>query len=171
MRGSHAGSFEVAHELRDGRSWDDVGLEADTGESYDLVVVGGLSGLSAAYFFHRQAGPKARILVLENHEDFGGHAIRNEFRHNGRLLLTNGGTVYIEDFASYIDAAQSLMRELGIEPERYPEFVDQDLYRSLKLRDGLFFDTSGLKTSARGRLGGVASGASPSLTPTLPPMP
>ncbi len=38
MRGSHAGSFEVAHALRDGNTWTDV---ADTGEHYDLVVVGG----------------------------------------------------------------------------------------------------------------------------------
>ena len=46
MRGSHPGSFEVAHALRDGNTWTDV---ADTGEHYDLVVVGGgLSGLSAA---------------------------------------------------------------------------------------------------------------------------
>ncbi len=46
MRGSHAGSFEVAHALRDGNTWTDA---ASTGEHYDLVVVGGgLSGLSAA---------------------------------------------------------------------------------------------------------------------------
>ena len=141
MRGSHVGSFEVAHELRDGKTWDDAGPEADIGESYDLVVVGGgISGLAAAYMFHRQTGPRARILVLDNHDDFGGHAKRNEFRHNGRLLLMNGGTVNIEDFSSYGDAAQGLLRELGIEVERYSEFVNWDLYRSLKLRRGVFFD-------------------------------
>ncbi len=49
MRGSHVGSFEVAHALRDGDTWTDG---VDMGEHYDLVVVGGgLSGLSAAYFF------------------------------------------------------------------------------------------------------------------------
>ena len=75
MRGSHAGSFEVAHAMRDGNTWTDA---ADTGEHYDLVVVGGgLSGLSAAYFFLTSAGPGARVLVLENHDDFGGHAKRN----------------------------------------------------------------------------------------------
>ena len=72
MRGSHPGSFEVAHALRDGNTFPDV---ADTGESYDMVVVGGgLSGLSAAYFFLTSAGRGARVLVLDNHDDFGGHA-------------------------------------------------------------------------------------------------
>lgn len=141
MRGDHPGSFEVAHALCDGKTWDELGPEANTGEHYDLVVVGaGISGLSAAYFFHRQAGPKARILVLDSHDYFGGHCNRNEFHHNGRLLLTNGGTVYIEDLRFYGDASQTALRELGLEVDRYSEFVDQDLYRSLNLRRGVFFD-------------------------------
>jgi spermidine dehydrogenase len=75
LRGSHDGSWEVAHEMREGKSWGGLGPEAETGEVYDLVVVGGgISGLSAAYFFRKQAGPDARILVLDNHDDFGGHA-------------------------------------------------------------------------------------------------
>src|SRR5262249_19375227 len=65
MRGSHAGSFEVAHQLRDRRQWDLAGA-VNTGESYDLVVVGGgLSGLSAAYFFVREVGRSAKVLVLD----------------------------------------------------------------------------------------------------------
>src|ERR1700751_5708160 len=62
MRGSHPGSFEVAHQLRDRRQ-SDLSAAAGTGESYDLVVVGGgLSGLSAAYFFIRDVGRSARVL-------------------------------------------------------------------------------------------------------------
>ncbi len=73
MRGSHPGSYEVAHALRAGARWDDLGPEAETGESYDLVVVGGgLSGLAAAYFFRKEVGPEACILVLDNCDDFGG---------------------------------------------------------------------------------------------------
>jgi spermidine dehydrogenase len=137
MRGSHEGSYEVAHELVRGKTWDDA---ADTGESYDLVVVGGgISGLATAYYFQRQVGRMARILILDNHDDFGGHAKRNEFHHNGRLLLMNGGTVYIEDFADYDGAAQGLLRELGLEIERFPEFANWDLYRSRKLGEGVFF--------------------------------
>ncbi len=79
LRGSHDGSWEVAHEMREGKSWD---VRSDTGELYDLVVVGGgVSGLAAAYFFRKEAGPGARILILDNHDDFGGHAKRNELRH------------------------------------------------------------------------------------------
>src|SRR5262245_22160065 len=61
LRGSHPGSFEMAHRLRDG----DVHLQVPgTVEGYDLVIVGGgISGLSAAYFY-RERNPSARILVL-----------------------------------------------------------------------------------------------------------
>ena len=72
MRGSHPGSFETAHSLRDGTFWDSAGKPEDTGETYDLIVVGGgISGLSAAHFYRKAAGAKARILLLDNHDDFG----------------------------------------------------------------------------------------------------
>ena len=141
MRGSHPGSYEVAHALRDGARWDDLGPEAETGEVYDLVVVGGgLSGLAAAYFFRKQAGPEARILVLDNCDDFGGHATRNEFRSGGRTLLINGGTINIEDLSAYDEPSQAMIRELGIDVSRYAEFHDADLYPSLGLEGGVFFD-------------------------------
>ena len=87
LRGSHPGAFEAAHALRDGQFWDHMHGVADTDESSDLIVVGGgISGLSAAHFF-REAAPKgAKILILENHDDFGGHAKRNEF-HIGPARL------------------------------------------------------------------------------------
>jgi spermidine dehydrogenase len=141
MRGSHPGSFEVAHALRDGARWDDLGPEAETGESYDLVVVGGgLSGLAAAYFFRKEVGPEARILVLDNCDDFGGHATRNEFRSGDRTLLINGGTINIEDLSAYDEPSQEMIRELGIDVGRYDEFNDAELYPSLGLRPGVFFD-------------------------------
>lgn len=90
LRGSHAGSFEVAHELAiGGRKWD---APKPTGEEYDLVVVGGgISGLAAAYFYRKKHGPGSRILILDNHDDFGGHAKRNEFHQGGRMRLAWGG--------------------------------------------------------------------------------
>src|SRR5262249_53627729 len=88
LRGSHPGSFEIAHGLRDGTFWKTAPKPIDTGEVYDLIVVGGgISGLSAAYFFRERAGRTARILILENHDDFGGHAKRNEFHLGGKLQL------------------------------------------------------------------------------------
>ena len=81
LRGSHPGAFETMHKVRDGAFWDDAPKPVDTGEAYDLVIVGGgISGLAAAHYFRKAAGDKARILILENHDDFGGHAKRNEFR-------------------------------------------------------------------------------------------
>src|SRR5262249_23684804 len=60
--------------------------------------------------------PKARILILDNHDDFGGHAKRNEFRVGGRMLLANGGTWAIESPFPYSKVSRRLMDELGIEP-------------------------------------------------------
>ena len=141
LRGSHPGSFEDAHSLRDGTFWKEAGTPVDTGEKYDLVVVGGgISGLSAAHFFRKAAGPKARILIIENHDDFGGHAKRNEFRAGSRTVLGYGGTFSIESPAPYSAVAKGLLRELGIDVSRWPQFVDFKIYSSLHLRRGVFFD-------------------------------
>ena len=60
MRGNHPGSFEVAHQLRDAAFWDTARQPENTGESYDLAIVGGgISGLAAAYFYRKHAGPRA----------------------------------------------------------------------------------------------------------------
>jgi spermidine dehydrogenase len=136
MRGSHEGSYEVAHSLRDGVRWDSP---QETGEHYDLIVVGGgLSGLAAAWYF-REAEPAARILILDNHDDFGGHAKRNEFWHGDRMVLSHGGTENIENFNRYSEAGRYLIGSLGIEVERYPEFHDNKLYGSHGLRQSVFF--------------------------------
>jgi spermidine dehydrogenase len=117
MRGSHAGSFEVAHTLRDGTFWKSAGQPIDTRETYDLIIVGGgISGLAAAYFYRARTSPSARILILDNHDDFGGHAKRNEFRPQGRLLIANGGTLAIESPFPYSKEAKGLMDDLGIDP-------------------------------------------------------
>ncbi len=141
LRGSHPGSFEAAHSLRDGTLWDELGKPLDTGEAYDLVVVGGgISGLSAAHYFRKVAGPKARILVLDNHDDFGGHAKRNEFRSRNRMLLGYGGTFSIESPAPYSAVAKAMVEELGVDVSSYPKYVSKDLYRSQGLAPAIFFD-------------------------------
>jgi spermidine dehydrogenase len=116
MRGSHEGSFEVAHDL----AW--RGEKPDhyeaLNEHYDLVVVGaGMSGLAAAWFYRKKMGPDARILLLDNHDDFGGHAKRNEFHHEGRMLLSLGGAQNLESPSGYSKRAAGLMADIGIDDD------------------------------------------------------
>jgi len=138
LRGSHDGSWEVAHSLRDGNHWENAARDT---ESYDLIVVGaGISGLSAAFFYRQQAGPKAKILVLDNHDDFGGHAKRNEFHSGGRLLIGYGGTQTITGPNLYSAEAKQLFRDLGIEVKRFDKYYDQDFYQSRGMGQAIFFD-------------------------------
>jgi spermidine dehydrogenase len=139
MRGNHDGTFTFAHRLRDGESWDSHGSAAKTGETYDLVVVGGgISGLAAAYFYKKSARREARILILDNHDDFGGHAKRNEFRAGNRMVLSYGGTQSIESPGKYSDVAKGLIKEIGITTERFYKAYDQKLYA--KMGTAAFFD-------------------------------
>lgn len=151
LRGSHAGSFETAHSLRDGTFWKSAGAPIDTKETYDLVVVGaGISGLAAAHFFRERVGQSARILILENHDDFGGHAKRNEFHLGGKLQLCNGGTFLIDSPTPYSPQADGLLKRLGIDPPKLEEATtDHNLYGSLGLRPAVFFDK---KTFGRDKL-------------------
>lgn len=143
MRGSHEGSFEPAHDLRDGVALPP--LTTDTGEVYDLVIVGGgLSGLSAAHFYHKAWGPNSgrKVLVLDNHDDFGGHAKRNEFVVNGKTIVCNGGTLNIESPERYNPWARAVLDDLGIDLDRYraDNAANRELYRDLGLEPAWAFD-------------------------------
>ena len=139
MRGSYDATYTYAHSLRDGTFWDKAGKLVSTGESYDLVVVGGgISGLSAAYFYREHAGPSARVLIVDNHDDFGGHAKRNEFTAGNRLLLSYGGTQSIESPGDYSRVAKAMLTDLGIDTSRFYKAYDRQLYR--QLGTAAFFD-------------------------------
>ncbi|WP_010176810.1 NAD(P)-binding protein [Pseudomonas sp. PAMC 25886] len=140
LRGSHVGSFEIAHQM----GWEKKVFDTDKlpiTEDYDLVVVGGgLSGLSAAWFY-REKHPKAKILILENHDDFGGHAKRNEFQAGGRMIIGYGGS---EAFQSpnhlYSKEVNGLLKKLGVNIKRFETAFDREFYPGLGLSRGVFFD-------------------------------
>jgi spermidine dehydrogenase len=138
MRGSPDGSFEVAHALRDGKTWAPA---ADPAEDYDLIVVGaGISGLAAAHFY-RAASPRSRILIIDNHDDFGGHAKRNEFHLDGQLHLMNGGTLEIDSPRPYGPVAAGLLTTLGIDVAKLEKSIEfPKFYETLGLQNGVFFD-------------------------------
>src|SRR5215467_1987283 len=139
LRGQHPGSFETAHaQAREGKRFplDQLPVE----ERYDLVVVGaGISGLAAAAFYRRAAGPAARILILDNHDDFGGHAKRNEFTLDGRLIIGYGGSQSIDSpNTRWSEVAKGLLRDLGVDVARFETAFERRLYSSLGLARGLF---------------------------------
>jgi spermidine dehydrogenase len=143
MRGSHDGSYDVSHALRDGRFWAGAGQPVATGETYDLVVVGGgISGLAAAHFYRARTSPSARILILDNHDDFGGHAKRNEFRPGGKLWIANGGTAGISSPFPYSAEALGLMQALGIDPPALAAEANKAADRTVfqGLQNAYFFD-------------------------------
>jgi spermidine dehydrogenase len=141
LRGSHEGSYTVAHSVRDGNFWDHAGSPEATGEAYDLIVVGcGISGLSSARFFRQAAGPNARVLILDPHDDFGGHAKRNEFDVNGTKMLGFGGTYAIESPEPYSPVAKSVVEGLGIDVSSFSRDSDKKVFASLGLEPKIFFD-------------------------------
>src|ERR1700751_2678255 len=139
LRGSHEGAYAAAHSVRDGTYPRDP---IDTKQKFDLVVVGGgISGLSAAHFYRESRGKQTRIMILDNHDDFGGHAKRNEFHLRGQLHLMNGGTLEIESPRPYSAVAAGLIEQLGINVESLSQRIEQpDFYASLGLGTGVFLD-------------------------------
>jgi len=138
MRGSHDGSWEAGHALRDGKKWDQAAKDKET---FDLIIVGGgISGLAAAYFYRQQVGNKARILILDNHDDFGGHAKRNEFTSGGKKLIGYGGTQAIAGPNLYSAQAKQLFKDLGIEVKRFETYNDRKFYARRGMGQAVFFD-------------------------------
>jgi spermidine dehydrogenase len=124
MRGNHPGSFEVSHALA--WSGEKPAEHRKLAEHYDLVIVGaGVSGLAAARFYQKRMGPDARILLLDNHDDFGGHAKRNEFHEDGQMLLGVGGSVNLESPGDYSEVAKNLLDELGIDLDAMKENIEE----------------------------------------------
>jgi spermidine dehydrogenase len=141
LRGNYPAAVQEFEKIRAGNYAKFPTDIIDTNEEYDLAIVGtGISGLSAAYFYRAALGSEQRILILDNHDDFGGHAKRNEFHHNGKAFIGFGGTMAVATPYPYSYTAKALLKELGVEVERYSEFVNHTLETDYKLGTGMFFD-------------------------------
>ena len=140
IRGNHPGSFDHAHRLAlaGGNYFEDI---IDLGETNDLIVVGGgISGLSAAYFYQERTASNQNILILDNHDDFGGHAKRNEFQVDGREMLTYGGSQSIESPSYYEEVSKKLMADLGIDFQKFYTAYDFDYFKNRGLTSSFFFN-------------------------------
>ncbi len=140
LRGSHPGSNESAHD----RAWNgrsDWGPTTKLSETYDLVVVGGgLSGLAAGYFYQQEHGRDKKVLILDNHDDFGGHAKRNEHTVGGRLILGEGGSESLEYPHEFRETVRDLMRDQGVDMERFKSAYDTDFYKRHGLGAATYFN-------------------------------
>ena len=142
MRGSVTGTYEVAHALaREGKAF---AMPAEQTEAtYDLVVVGGgISGLATAKFFRDRHGADSKILILDNHYDFGGHARRNELSVDGEQLIGYGGSQAIDTPSAYSKVASQLLEDIGIYVERFNRYFDQSFFESRDMGRGLYYDAA-----------------------------
>ena len=120
-------TMEAGHRIRDGAipTADSV---RDTGERYDLVVVGGgFAGLGALHAF-RKANPTGRCLLLDNQEIFGGYAKANEFDVDGYRIAGAQASLNFVLPRSPSDRGGAQWTELGLPAA--PRFAEREDGRS-----------------------------------------
>jgi len=140
LRGSHPGSNDVAHS----RAWagkSDWGPTTNLSETYDLVVVGGgISGLAAAYFYRQKHGADKKVLILDNHDDFGGHAKRNEHTINGTTRISYGGSQTLVEPKRANEIVLDLLEDIGVDVQRFKTAYDVDFFKRNDLGGVTFFN-------------------------------
>jgi spermidine dehydrogenase len=154
LRGQTDADFAAMHAIRDDSFWAKAGAPSPSGEHYDLIVVGaGISGLAAAFLFRQRKGANARILILDNTDDFGGHAKRNEFTaSDGRLVIGYAGSQTLQTPSFFTPAVAKLIADVGIDLGRFKTWYDQGWNERHGLEDGVFFRKEAFGRDATVRL-------------------
>ncbi len=139
LDGQTPAAMALGHRVRDGELPTET---ADTGESYDLVVVGaGIAGLASAYLYYQEAPGEPSILLLDNHDEFGGHARRNVMEYGGQRLIAPGGTFALEDVEDSPEEALEFFRRIGLDPERLALYRDPKFRERFGLSPAVVFDS------------------------------
>lgn len=140
LRGHSETAMNVMHSVRDGTFWGSSRQVVETNETYDLVVVGGgISGLAAARLYQRQK-PGAKILILENNDDFGGHARRNEFvASNGKTVLGYGGSQSLQTPTYFSPLVKDVLADIGVQYEKFETYYDAEWHERHELGDAILF--------------------------------
>jgi spermidine dehydrogenase len=140
LRGNHAGSYTTAHgrALAKKSYW---GPTTKLKEEYDLIVVGGgISGLSAAFFYQQEHGKDKKVLVLDNHNDFGGQCARNEHTVGDDTRLIFGGSQTVVSPHARSETVLRLLKDLGVDLDRFKTAYDIDFFKRNNLRAVTYFN-------------------------------
>jgi len=155
--GNTAPVLAAAHKIRDGAYTKLPATTTDTGQLFDLVIVGGgLSGLTAAYYFLKATGGSKTCLILENHPMFGGEARQNEFLVDGyRLIGPQGSNDFGVPKAGSATQSDEIWTDLklprefkyqdwgpGLKPLRFPldNYANMDGVDEAEVDVGYYFD-------------------------------
>jgi spermidine dehydrogenase len=108
-------------------------LAEDTGEHYDVVIVGcGQAGVFAGYTYRKER-PNAKVLLLDQHPIFGGEAKQNEFEVDGyHLTAPQGATGFVVPWKRAEETGQGTpyYLEIGLPKDwewQKAENVDKDI--------------------------------------------
>jgi spermidine dehydrogenase len=142
LQGQDPRAMALGHRVRNGEFRAAPRDVVETGESHDLVVVGaGIAGLTAAYLFNEDAPGEPSILVLENADDFGGHARRNVLEGEGVRLVAAGGTFALEEPEHSPEEALDVFRRIGLDPDRLVGYRDPGFRKRYGLSQAVIFDS------------------------------
>ncbi len=140
LRGSHPGSNNVAH-VRAWTGHSDWGPSTKLSETYDLLVVGGgISGLAAAYFYQQKHGADKKVLIIDNHDDFGGHAKRNEHTIDGNTRISYGGSQTLTNPKRANGIVLSLLEDIGVDVQRFKTAYDTTFFKRHDLGGVTYFN-------------------------------